>query len=449
MKVNNVTNDLTDGNIYIQLLHLSIPLILGNILQQFYNTIDAFIVGKFAGREEFAAIGVAGTIMNLFLFMIVGACTGMSVLFSKYYGQKNYKMLHVQHFTSLVTGLIFSIVLGMTGLIFMQEITAFIHTPVQLKAYTCTYLFWIFISLPAAFLYNMYAAALRSCGDTVASLIILAVSVLSNLILDIILVGHAGAGIKGAAQATALTQLLSCVLCVIYLTHAHKEFLFSHKDCTLRKQTIGDTLSISAATALHQAGLYIGKALVQGVVNTGGTSVISAYTAATRIEGFANSFGDSGSAATSVIVAQSFGAGRHKRVEKTFITSLKCTAILGIVCGIFLITGSHITSAAMLGSADSYALNNSDIYLKIIGLFYPLCFTGGTFTGYFNGRGKVLITLMGSLLQITLRVILSFLLFANMHLAAVALATGTGWLVVNILWSYIKYIGFKSNLKSE
>lgn len=444
MKSNNVTKDLTDGNIYIQLLHLSIPLILGNILQQFYNTIDAFIIGQYAGRDEFAAIGIAGTIMNLFLFMIVGACTGMSVLFSRYYGQKNYRMLHVQHFTALATGLIFSILLGMTGLVFMHGITTFMHTPAQLQGYTCTYLFWIFLSLPAAFLYNMYAAALRSCGDTVAALIILAMSVLFNLVLDIILVGHCNLGIKGAAQATAFTQLLSCVLCILYLTHAHREFLFSRRECTLSKKTVSDTLSISAATALHQAGLYIGKALVQGVVNTGGTSVISAYTAATRIEGFANSFGDSGSAATSVIVGQSYGAGKSDRMNKTFVASLSCTAILGIICAVFLFTGSRITSALMLGNSDTYALNNSDIYLKIIALFYPLCFTGGTFTGYFNGRGKVLITLAGSLLQITLRVVISFLLFSDMHLAGVALATGTGWLVVNIVWSFIKRFRYKA-----
>lgn len=444
MKANNVAKDLTEGNIYIQLLHLSIPLILGNILQQFYNTIDAFIIGQYAGRDEFAAIGIAGTIMNLFLFMIVGACTGMSVLFSRYYGQKNYKMLHTQHFTALAAGLIFSVLLGVTGLVFMHGITIFMHTPAELEGYTCSYLFWIFLSLPAAFLYNMYAAALRSCGDTVAALVILAISVLCNLVLDIILVGHCNFGISGAAQATAFTQLLSCVLCILYLLHAHREFIFSRSECTLRKQTIIDTLSISVATALHQAGIYIGKALVQGIVNTGGTSVISAYTAATRIEGFANSFGDSGSAATSVIVGQSFGAGKSGRMDKTFAASLKCTAILGIICAVFLFTGSHITSSLMLGNSDTYALNNSDIYLKIIALFYPFCFTGGTFTGYFNGQGKVLITLAGSILQITLRVIFSYMMFANMHLAAVALATGTGWLIVNIVWSCIKRFKFKS-----
>ncbi len=131
-------------------------------------------------------------------------------------------------------------------------------------------------------------------------------------------------------------------------------------------------------------------------------------------------------------------------MNKTFAASFKCTAILGIICAVFLFTGSRITSALMLGNSDTYALNNSDIYLKIIALFYPLCFTGGTFTGYFNGRGKVLITLAGSLLQITLRVVISFLLFSDMHLAGVALATGTGWLIVNIVWSFIKRFRYKA-----
>lgn len=440
MKSNNTTKDFTSGNIYMQMLELSIPLILGNILQQFYNTIDAFVVGRYAGADEFAAIGIAGTIMNLFLFMIVGACTGMSVLFSKYYGQKNYNMLHIQHFTSLASGLIFSIFLGLAGLSLMKIIINILQTPDNLKEYTCTYLFWIFISLPAAFLYNMYAAALRSCGDTVTALIILAVSVFCNLVLDIALIKYLNMGIKGAAIATAFTQMLSSILCIIYLLHSHKEFLFSHKECTINKQYLTNTLSISAATALHQTGLYIGKALVQGVVNTGGTSVISAYTAATRIEGFANSFGDSGSAATSVITAQSYGAGKTKRAQKVFITSIKCTAILGIICAVILFFSAHLTTGLMLTGSDSNAVNNATIYLKIIALFYPLCFTGGSFTGYFNGCGKVLITLAGSLLQISIRVILSFILFSNLGLYCVALATGIGWLTVNIVWSIIKKI---------
>ncbi len=211
----------------------------------------------------------------------------LSVLFSRYYGQKDYQRLHIQQFTSLVSGLIFSIFLGVTGLIFMRPIINILQTPVNLCDYTCTYLFWIFISLPAAFLYNMYAAALRSCGDTVTALIILAASVLCNLVLDIVLIRNLNMGIQGAAIATAFTQLLSSILCIIYLLHSHKEFLFSCKECKLKKQYIKNTFGVSSATALHQTGLYIGKALIQGIVNTGGTSVISAYTAATRIEGFA------------------------------------------------------------------------------------------------------------------------------------------------------------------
>lgn len=259
---NNSTHNLTSGNIYRQLLSLSIPLIIGNILQQFYNTIDAFVVGKYAGVDEFASIGIAGTVMNLFLFIIVGACTGLSVLFARFYGTKDYKMLHRQHFTALMAGLIFSIILGGIGLAAMKPILTLIKTPSELMDYTGIYLKWIFLNLPASFLYNMYAAALRSSGDTLAALIILAVSVMSNLILDISFIAGFGLGIQGAAVATAFTQLLSCVLCILYLYMKHREFIFTRKECYIDKHLLITTIQCSLTTAVHQASLYIGKMFI-------------------------------------------------------------------------------------------------------------------------------------------------------------------------------------------
>ena len=119
------------------------------VLQQFYNTIDAFVVGRFAGAEEFAAIGIAGTVMNLFLFLLVGACTGLSVLFARYYGTGDYGMLQRQHFTALFLGLLFSLALCVTGLLGMKGLLFLMQTPSKIVPYVCHYLTWIFISLPA------------------------------------------------------------------------------------------------------------------------------------------------------------------------------------------------------------------------------------------------------------------------------------------------------------
>lgn len=132
------THILTEGNIYGHLFHLFLPLIFGNLLQQFYNTIDALVIARYAGNEEFAAIGIAGTVMNLFLFIIVGSCTGLSVLFARFYGLEDYKQLRKQHFISLIFGLILVSVLCLSGFLGMHGILQLIHTPANLLNYTST-----------------------------------------------------------------------------------------------------------------------------------------------------------------------------------------------------------------------------------------------------------------------------------------------------------------------
>ena len=432
------TNDLIHGSIFHHIIQLSIPMILGNILQQFYNTIDAFVIGRYAGHDQFAAVGVAGTIMNLFLFMIIGACTGLSVLFARFYGTHDDSALHAQHFTALFSGLIFSCLLGFTGLIAMHPILSLMQTPDALIIYTQQYLWWIFISLPAAFLYNMYAAALRASGDTAAALYILIAAVFTNLIFDILLVAYIGLGIRGAAMATAFTQIFSAVLCILYLKHFHPEFMFRKPDCHLRKKMLIHTLQCSLVTCLHQASLYIGKAFVQGTVNSAGTDVIAAYTAATRIEGFANSFGDSGSSAISILISQNQAAGQKQRVKRIFQCSLIHTLLLGICCAIILYLTAPAAIALLTGQTNGMTFEGAVHYLRLIACFYPFCFTGGSFTGYYNGLTKVILTLIGSLGQITLRVILSWYWFHTMQLNAVALATGIGWICANIFWFICK-----------
>ena len=432
--------DATKGSINRNLITIALPLILGNILQQFYNTVDAFIVGNYVGQKEMAAIGIAGTVMNLFLFAIVGGCTGFSVLFARYYGADLQKEFRKQHFIALATGLIVSILLGMTGVLIMHPVLMLIKTPSNLLNNTSIYLLWIFISLPAAFIYNLYASLLRSCGDTRAALYILAVSILANVVLDILFVVKFQWGIAGAAKATALTQFLSAVLCICYMRKYRGELFFQKQDCSIDKKMIKNTLQFGIVTALHQTGLYIGKMLVQGAVNSVGTDTIIAYTAATRIEGFANSFGDSGAASTSIVTAQNYGARKQKRVKKTFWCSLKLLTLLGIVCsGILFITAEQ-TMGIMLTTHTGNAFTQAVSYMKIISLFYLFCFTGNTFAGYFDGVGKVTIPFIGAVGHILLRVALSWIFIQKFKLNAVAVATGIGWVLANIFWgcSYIR-----------
>lgn len=430
--------DFAKGNLSGHLIALAVPLAFGNILHEFYNTIDAFVVGRFAGQEEFAAIGVAGTVMNLFLFALVGCCTGFSVLFAQGYGQKDMEEVRRQHFSALAVGLggtAFLMLLGMAGL---SPLLKILQTPVELQSYVTMYLHWIFLSLPAVFLYNLLASLLRSAGDTKTALYVLAASVGMNLLLDLLLVAVWGKGIEGAAMATAFTQLFSAVVCFAYLYHTHPEMLLHRSDCHLKVRYLRNTLKFGLVTSMHQCSLYLGKMFVQGAVNTGGTDMIASYTAATRIEGFANSFGTSGSTATSILTAQNYGAGQKERVESTYRCSLRWLIGLGAVSAVLMIVFAPQAIALMLGASEGLAFEEAVHYLRFVALFYVFCFTGNTFVGYFDGIGRIQIPFIGATGHITMRVILSWLLVRHMGLNAVALATGLGWVCANIFWGVMK-----------
>lgn len=430
--------ELTQGSLSHHLIRLAVPLVFGNILQEFYNTIDAFVVGRFAGQEEFAAIGVAGTVMNLFLFALVGCCTGFSILFAHAYGQNDLPELRRQEVSALVVGLGGTALLMGIGLAGMRPLLTLLHTPGALCPFVAGYLRWIFLSLPAAFLYNLFAALLRSSGDTQAALLVLAAAVGANLVLDMVFVALLSGGIEGAAMATALTQLFSALVCYGYLRHTHRELLLHRADCRLELSRLRTTLKFGLVSSLHQCSLYLGKMFVQGAVNTAGTEVIAAYTAGTRIEGFANSFGSSGSTATSILTAQNYGAGQKVRVEKTFRCSLGWLAVLGALSGLGMFLLAPRAIALLLGSGEGTAFSAAVAYLRFVSLFYPFCFTGNTFTGYYGGTGKVLLPFLGALGHISIRVVLSWLLFPYMGLNAVALATGIGWLCANAFWGIYK-----------
>ena len=440
------TRDLTTGSIKGHLVYLMIPLIFGNILQQLYNTIDALVLGRFAGAEEFASIGIAGAVMNLFLFAIVGATTGIAVIFAQAYGAGDMERYRKAHFWTLLIGLVVTMAGSVLAILCMRLILWGIQTPTELFAYVESYLFIIFILLPVTYIYNMYTSLLRSVGNTKMQLMILAIAVAINLGLDVLFIARFDMGIRGAAWATAIAQTISAVSCVLYMRIKMPDLMFGRKHCGWNQELVKRILHFGFVTGIHQSGLYIGKLLVQGAVNTGGTELISAYTATTRIEGFANSFGDSGAAVTSVVTAQNYGAKKKERVIETYRASMLILFLLGIFCSVIMILSADMTVSFVLGKSSGDAFESAKQYIIIISIFYTLCFIGNTFAGFFEGVGKVFFPFIGAATHITMRVILSWMFIGQGGLSTVAIATGIGWIYVNILWE-ILYLRQKKRIR--
>ena len=423
----NRTAVLTQGSIPQQLIWLTLPLICGNILQQLYNTVDAFIIGRFLGSTAFGAVGVAGTVMNLFIFILSGCCTGVAVLFAQFYGSRDLASFRREGFQALIFGLSVTVVLGLGGLLLLGPLLALIQTPGDIEPLVTEYLTVIFLGLPVTFLYNLGSAALRAAGRTQAALLPLLGATLLNVGLDLLFVGGLSMGIAGAAAATVLSQGFAALLALGYLKWRLPQLLFGRADVGVDWSMLRRTASFGLVSALQQSAVYIGKLLVQGAVNSMGSEAISAYTAATRIEGFANSFGDSGAEAISVFVAQNTGAGEKERVKRGFFTGMALMIALGLTMSLIMFVGARASLTLMLGESGLDALEGGMAYLRLIALVYVMCFIGSAYVGLYRGIGWVSVPVIGSSLQITIRVILAYALADSWGVAGVALATGIGW----------------------
>lgn len=425
-----ITEDLTKGTIRNQLILLALPLIWGNIFQQLYNTIDAFMIGRYVGHTAFAAIGVSGSIMNLFIFVISGGCNGISIIFAELYGEKNWNMLRRESFLSFTFGFMVTVGIAIAGLLTLSPLLNVIQTPTEVQPFVQDYLRIIYLGLPAAFLYKWCSAILRGAGDTRTSLWILVTAMVLNFVLDYVFVVFCGAGISGTAAATVIAQLFASIVCFGYMRWRHPYLLFGRKDIAFDRRLLMKTANYGIVSALHQSSLYIGKLLVQGAVNTAGTEVISAYTASMRIEGFANSFGDSGSTAISVFVAQNKGAGEHERMRQGFQKGAGIMIVLGICLSVIMILLTPGAVTLLMGDVSDGLAENAEAYVRIIAVFYVLCFLGNSFVGLYRGLGMVHVPVLGTVLHISVRVIGSYLLIGKMGLGAVAVSTGIGWAAV-------------------
>lgn len=431
------TKNLTEGTIAPQLISLAAPLIAGSILQQLYNTIDAVVIGRFVGQTAFAGAGVAGTVMNLFVFILTGCCTGFSVVLAQCYGSGDIPKYRQTHFLALVSGMGLTLLFSCFGVSFVTPLLRAINTPDDVLVFARQYLILIFLGLPATYLYNFYSALLRSVGNTRSALMFLAIATVSNFGLDLLFVAAFRLGIQGAALATVTAQGLSVALCLLYLRKKQPELRFTRQDSRFSGAILKQLWSVSAATALHQSSLYLGKLLVQGAVNGLGTSAIAAYTATGRVEGFINSFGTSGSSAMSIFTAQNYGAGKRDRVRKGFLVNLRIQFCFGQVSCLVFYFAAVPALTLVLGSGSPAALESGVAYLHRIALFYIVCFLGNNFTGHFHGVGKAFIPFMGTTMHISLRVVLSYWLTAYLGLNAVAYATGIGWILGNTFWALL------------
>ena len=420
--------DLTAGKITPQLVRFTIPLVLGNLFQLTYNAVDSIIVGRFVGKEALAAVGICNPILTLFILFLNGLCLGASILMGNQFGAKDYDKLHRQISTTMISGIIFSVILSVICIIFAHPILNIMRVDPSIMSMTINYLRIIFAGLIFTFMYNCFASTLRALGDSQSPLYFLITSAVINIIGDLFFVLFLDWGSEGCAIATVLSEALSCLLCIIYIQKKVPVLQLGKKWLVFDKSLLGKTISYGWASAMQQATVQLGKLGIQAIVNSMGVAIAAAFAVVNRIDDFAYTPEQNIGHAMTALMAQSKGAGKKDRLKEAFKSGLKIEFIYGII--IFLVCFLLANPLMRLFTNDPDVIRHGVTYLRLISVMYLLPAATNGIQGYFRGIGDLKITLISSFVNMGVRVAVAAILvfLFSLQIEALPYSYLAGWI---------------------
>lgn len=426
--------DLTQGSVTKSMLLFACPMILGNLLQQFYNVADTLIVGRFLGSDALAAVGSSFSLMTFLTSILLGLCMGSGIVFSMLFGARKADSLKNCIFISFVITGLLAVFIELLVLALTDPLLALLQIPEAILADTRSYLQIIFCGILFTFLYNFFASLARSIGNSVIPLIFLAVSTALNILLDLLFILSFDIGVSGAAWATILAQAVSAVGMIAYCYRKIPFLKLKKQHLQFSKAAVSQILQYSLLTCLQQSIMNFGILMVQGLVNSFGVAVMAAFAAAVKIDSFAympvQDFGN----AFSTFIAQNYGAAQKDRIRRGIRTAvltavLFCIAISLIVCRY---AGQLMT--IFIRPEETEIISIGVQYLRIEGICY--CGIGCLFLlyGLYRGLGKPGISVLLTVISLGTRVTLAYLLAArpSIGLAGIWWAIPIGWILADI-----------------
>ena len=427
----DAVRDMVRGGIAKSLIAFAVPLVLGNLFQLAYNAVDGMVVGRFAGDGALAAVGTADPVMNLLILGVTGLCIGAGVLMSNFFGAGDYAQLKKELAAMLALGMGLAALILVLGLILSRPIFLLMQVPAEVMPEALLYMRVIFLGMPFTCLYNIYAAALRSIGDARTPTVFLAASCVMNGLLDVLFVAVFHWGVAGAAIATDLAALASALACVAYTYKKIDLLQLGRADLRPDKSLVGRTVRYGAATALQQCSQPVGKLFIQGMVNSLGVSTMAAFNAVGKIEDFALVPERSLANAMTTFTAQNDGAGRKDRVRQGLIKGL----MLELAYFVFICLVILWLHRPMLGlfSGEAATLDEGSRYFRVMAFFYWLPALTNGIQGFFRGMKHMKVTRFLTLTQISVRVLVTWLVIGRLGITGIAYACAAGWVAMLIV----------------
>ncbi len=442
---------LTEGSITKGLILFAVPILLSNLFQQLYNSVDSMVVGNYVGSAALAAVGSTGSLINLLIGFFLGIATGTGVLYAMHYGAEDYPGLKKLIDCAMVLSVGVGVVISVLGIAFSRQMLIWMDTPDDVldpaNQYLRIYLAGTIITL----IYNVGAGMLRAEGDSTRPLIYLVIGGVTNLILDLLLVAVFDMGVAGAAIATVAAQLVSAVLTVIRLTKLDARYRFRPLRMELNALTMWDIIRISVPCGLQSSMFNIANLLVQAKINSFGTAAMAGITAYTKLDGFIYMPMNAMALAVSTYVGQNIGAGRFSRIRKgirvAILSSLGATLVLE--AAVFLFSAPLLDLFTDEPDAKTYALQMMLYLAPCNWLFVPSDVLGGAI----RGAGQAMkVTIISAVCICVFRVIwLIVTLHFDHDIRYVFLCYPTSWLLSSAAMGifYFKSAVIRKTLQSQ
>lgn len=414
------------------MLLFSLPLMVGNLLQQLYNLVDTWVVGRFVGADALAAVGASYSLMVFLTSVYIGLCMGSGSAFSMFFGKRDEDSMKKSFFSSFVLIGAVSIIINVGVYLFMNPLISILQIPESIRQMTEEYMSVIFAGMFFVFIYNYFANLLRSVGNSVVPLVFLAISAVLNIVLDLLFVPVWEWGVFGAALATIIAQGVSAVGIAICVYVKYPELRIEKKHMKLEIGIVKRVFNMSFFTSLQQSVMNFGILMIQGLVNSFGTSVMAAFAAAVKIDTFAYMPAQDFGNGFSTYIAQNYGAGKGERIKQGIKKAVISSGIFCVCISVIVCVFARPLMMIFIDPSESEIIDIGVVYLRIEGAFYIGIGMLFLLYGFYRGVSRPAISLVLTVISLGSRVAIAYAFAGILGVNIIWAAVPIGWILADV-----------------
>lgn len=427
------TRNMTEGNIWMHLILFALPLLIGNLFQQLYNTVDSIVVGNFVSKTALAAVGSTDNIINTIIGFFSGLATGAGVVISHSFGSGDKKALHRAVHTTITLTFVLSIFFTIAGLLLAPLFLKLMATPEDVLPEASAYLRIYFAGVSGLMIYNMGSGILRAVGDSRRPLYILILCAVTNIVLDLAFVVYLGAGVEGVAYATIISQWISAILVLVILTKEQSDYRLVWKDLRIDKRTTLSILRIGFPAGLQMAITSFSNVFVQSYINQFGSSCMAGWTTYGKLDKFCLLPIQSLGLSITTFVGQNLGAKKMERARKG--TAYAVILSIGAALVLMMPVMAAAPMLATLFTKDPEVIAYGVRFIRLMMPFYVAISFNQILGNALRGAGNSVVPMI--LMMSSFIVFRQIYLFAISHIyntiTSVALGYPFGWILCSVL----------------